>query len=148
MPVKPSCSIHPLLAVPRNHWKETDAGGGYRAHLRVVTENSFSLVVGRSNPRNRRLGRAWGTTGVTLFSHSQTHPHAEALQFRMHGSTEMCLLRVPLIRRVGGKRVQTPRRGLVPRHRRQIFSPPNNSGSIPQIQCGISDGATVHRTPC
>ncbi|RNC52571.1 regulator of sigma E protease [Trypanosoma cruzi] len=28
--------------------------------------------------------------------------HAEAPQCRMHGSTEMCLLRVPRIRRVGG----------------------------------------------
>ncbi|RNC38030.1 RNA-binding protein [Trypanosoma cruzi] len=47
------------IAVPRNHWKQPAAGGGYRAHLRVVTENSVSLVVGRSGPRNRRLGRAW-----------------------------------------------------------------------------------------
>ncbi|RNC38976.1 regulator of sigma E protease [Trypanosoma cruzi] len=78
-----------LIATARNHWKETAAGGGYRAHLRVVTENSFSLVVGWSNPRNRRLGRAWGTAGVTPFSHSQTHPHAEAPQCRMHDSTEM-----------------------------------------------------------
>ncbi|ESS55789.1 RNA-binding protein [Trypanosoma cruzi] len=89
MPVKPSSSTHPLLATPRNYWKQAAAGGGYRAHLRVVTENSFSLVVGRSNPRNRRLGSAWDTTGVTLFSHSQTHPHAEAPQCRMHDSTEM-----------------------------------------------------------
>ncbi|RNC31955.1 regulator of sigma E protease [Trypanosoma cruzi] len=89
MPVKPSCSTPSLLATPRNYWKQAAAGGGYRAHLRVVTANSFSLVVGRSGPRNRRLGRAWGTTGITLFSHSQTHPHAEAPQCRMHGSTEM-----------------------------------------------------------
>ncbi|KAF5220592.1 hypothetical protein ECC02_006444 [Trypanosoma cruzi] len=77
------------IAVPRNHWKQPAAGDGYRAHLRVVTENNFSLIVGWSNPRNRRLGRAWGTTGVTLFSHSQMHPHAEAPQCRMHDSTEM-----------------------------------------------------------
>ncbi|RNF04634.1 hypothetical protein TcG_10898 [Trypanosoma cruzi] len=57
----------------------------------------------------------------------------------------MCFLRVPRIRRVGGKRVQTPRRGLIPRHRRQIFSLPNNTLNIPHIQCGISDGATVHQ---
>ncbi|ESS62631.1 hypothetical protein TCDM_09685 [Trypanosoma cruzi Dm28c] len=71
------------------------------------------------------------------------HLHAETLQCRMHGSTEICFLRVPRIRRVG-KRVQTPRRGLIPRHRRQRFSPPNNTLNIPHIQCGISDGATVH----
>ncbi|EKG03675.1 RNA-binding protein, putative, partial [Trypanosoma cruzi] len=83
--------LHTLshIATPRNYWKQAAAGGGCRAHLRVVTENSFSLVVGRSNPRNRRLGSAWGTTGVTLFSHSQTHPHAKAPQCRMHDSTEM-----------------------------------------------------------
>ncbi|RNF03132.1 regulator of sigma E protease [Trypanosoma cruzi] len=89
MSVKPSCSTHSLLAIPRNYWKQAVAGGGYRAHLRVVTENSSSLVVGRSNPRNRRLGRAWDTTGVTLFSHFQMYLHAEAPQCRMHGSTEM-----------------------------------------------------------
>ncbi|EKG02276.1 hypothetical protein TCSYLVIO_006702, partial [Trypanosoma cruzi] len=77
------------IATPRNYWKQAVAGGGCRAHLRVVTENSFSLVVGRSNPRHRRLSRAWGTTGVTLFSHSQTHLHAETPQCRMHDSTEM-----------------------------------------------------------
>ncbi|RNC56504.1 RNA-binding protein [Trypanosoma cruzi] len=77
------------IATPRNHWKQAAAGGGYRAHLRVVTENNVSLIVGCSNPRNRRPVRAWGTTGVTLFSHSQTHPHAEAPQCRMHDSTEM-----------------------------------------------------------
>ncbi|ESS55454.1 hypothetical protein TCDM_13074 [Trypanosoma cruzi Dm28c] len=77
------------IASPRNYWKQAAAGGGYRAHLRVVTEDSFSLVVGWSNLRNRRLSRAWGTAGVTLFSHSQTHPHAEAPQCRMHDSTEM-----------------------------------------------------------
>ncbi|RNC42878.1 regulator of sigma E protease, partial [Trypanosoma cruzi] len=48
--------------------------------------------------------------------------HAEAPQCRMHGSTEMCLLRVPRIRRVVEKRVQSPRRGLIPRHRRKVFS--------------------------
>ncbi|RNC39052.1 regulator of sigma E protease [Trypanosoma cruzi] len=89
MPVKPSCSTPSHIAAPRNHGKYPAAGGGYRAHLRVVTENSFSLVVARSGPRNLRLVSAWGTTGVTLFSHSQTHPHAEALQCRMHDSTEM-----------------------------------------------------------
>ncbi|ESS60617.1 hypothetical protein TCDM_11851 [Trypanosoma cruzi Dm28c] len=74
---------------PENYWNETAAGGGYRAHLRVVTKNSFSLVVGRSNPRNRRLGRAWNTTDVNLFSHFRMHPHAETPQCRMHDSTEM-----------------------------------------------------------
>ncbi|ESS62014.1 hypothetical protein TCDM_10343 [Trypanosoma cruzi Dm28c] len=83
--------LHTLshIATPRNHWKQPAAGGGYRAHLRVVTENSFSLVVRRSNPRNRRLGRAWSTAGITLFSHFQMYLHAEAPQCRMHDSTEM-----------------------------------------------------------
>ncbi|RNC39056.1 regulator of sigma E protease [Trypanosoma cruzi] len=89
MPVRPSCSTPSHIAAPRNHRKYPAAGGGYRAHLRVVTENSFSLVVARSGPRNLRLVSAWGTTGVTLFSHSQMHTHAEALQCRMHDSTEM-----------------------------------------------------------
>ncbi|RNE95432.1 hypothetical protein TcG_13401 [Trypanosoma cruzi] len=124
MPVKPSSSTRPLLAVPPSHWNETAAGGGYRAHLRVVTANSVSLVVGRSNPRNRRLGRAWSTTDVNLFSHFRMHLHAGTPQYRMQGSTEICILRVPRIRRVGGRRVQTTRRGLIPRHRRQIFSLP------------------------
>ncbi|RNF01810.1 hypothetical protein TcG_11772, partial [Trypanosoma cruzi] len=66
-----------LLAVPRNHGNETAACGGYRAHLRAVTANNGPLSVARSNPRNRRPVRAWDTTGATLFSHSQMHPHAE-----------------------------------------------------------------------
>ncbi|ESS61618.1 hypothetical protein TCDM_10781 [Trypanosoma cruzi Dm28c] len=106
---------------------------------------TLPLIVRSSGPRNRRSVRAWNTTDVTLFSHFQMHLHAEAPQCRMHGSTEICLLRVPRIRRVVGRRVQTPRRGLIPRNRKQTFSPPNNSVSIPHIQCGISDGATVHR---
>ncbi|RNC58701.1 RNA-binding protein [Trypanosoma cruzi] len=80
---------HPLLAVPRNHWKETAGGGGYRAHLRVVTANNGPLIVGQSGPRNRRPVRAWETTDVTLFSHFQTQLHAEAPQCRMHGSTDL-----------------------------------------------------------
>ncbi|RNC39547.1 regulator of sigma E protease [Trypanosoma cruzi] len=59
MPVRPSCSTRSLLAVPRNHWKQPAAGERYRAHLRVVTANSFSLIVGSSGPRNRRSVRAW-----------------------------------------------------------------------------------------
>ncbi|ESS63705.1 hypothetical protein TCDM_08418 [Trypanosoma cruzi Dm28c] len=47
-----------LLAVPRNHWKQPDAGGGYRAHLRVVTANNVSPGVGLSGPRNRHSVRA------------------------------------------------------------------------------------------
>ncbi|RNC52778.1 RNA-binding protein [Trypanosoma cruzi] len=43
-----------------------------------------------------------GPTDVTLFSHFRMHLHAEAPQCRMRCSTEMCLLRVPRIRRVGG----------------------------------------------
>ncbi|KAF5222403.1 hypothetical protein ECC02_004434 [Trypanosoma cruzi] len=35
-----------------------------------------------------------------------------------------------------------------PGHRRQTFSPPNNSVSIPHIQCGINDEAAVHRAFC
>ncbi|RNC34516.1 regulator of sigma E protease [Trypanosoma cruzi] len=113
---------HPLLAVPLKHGNNIAAGGGYRAHLRAVTANDVSLIVGWSDTRNCRPSRAWNTTDTALFSHSEIHLHAETLQFRMHGSTEMCLLRVPRIRRVRGKRVRTPRRGRIPRHRRQIFS--------------------------
>ncbi|RNC42111.1 regulator of sigma E protease [Trypanosoma cruzi] len=92
MSVRPSCSICSLLAVPRNHWKQPAAGERYRAHLRVVTANSFSLIVGSSGPSARRSVRAWDTTGVTLFSHSQAHLHAEAPQCRMRCSTQMPLL--------------------------------------------------------
>ncbi|RNC34444.1 regulator of sigma E protease [Trypanosoma cruzi] len=59
MPVKPSCSTRPLLAVPRNHCRKATAGGGYRAHLRVVTANGVSLIVGPSGPSNRLSVRAW-----------------------------------------------------------------------------------------
>ncbi|RNC38240.1 regulator of sigma E protease [Trypanosoma cruzi] len=77
-----------------------------------------------------------GPTDFTLFSHSQTHPHAEAPQCRMHGSTEICLLRVPRIRRVVGRRVQTPRRGLIPRHRRQTFSLQITASTSPTSSAG------------
>ncbi|RNC56510.1 RNA-binding protein [Trypanosoma cruzi] len=103
------------IATPRNHWKQTAAGDGYRAHLRVVTENNVSLIVGCSNPRNRRLGRAWGTTGVTLFSHSQMHLHAEAPQCRMHDSTEMYVS--------SGSLASVVLVGSVSRHHEQGLSP-------------------------
>ncbi|RNC35325.1 hypothetical protein TcCL_Unassigned01813, partial [Trypanosoma cruzi] len=67
---------------------------------------------------------------------------------RMHGSTQIRLLRVPRICRVRGRRVRTPRRGPISGHRKQTFSPPNNTVSIPHIQCGINDGAAVHRALC
>ncbi|RNC56353.1 RNA-binding protein, partial [Trypanosoma cruzi] len=89
MSVEPSCSTPSLLAVPRNHWKQAAAGGGYRAHLRVVTATNGPLIVGLNGPRNRRPIRAWDTTDVTLLSQSQMHLHAEAPQCRMHGSTQM-----------------------------------------------------------
>ncbi|EKF98080.1 hypothetical protein TCSYLVIO_011030, partial [Trypanosoma cruzi] len=89
MSVGPSCSTRPLLAVPPSHGNETAAGGRYRAHLRAVTANNGPLIVRSSGPRNLRPVRAWDTADVNLFSHSQMHPHAETLQFRMHDSTEM-----------------------------------------------------------
>ncbi|ESS55751.1 hypothetical protein TCDM_12757 [Trypanosoma cruzi Dm28c] len=70
MPVGPSCSTRPLLAVPRNHGNETAACGGYRAHLRVVTANNGPLSVARSNPRNRRSVCAWDQRTLTF---SVTH---------------------------------------------------------------------------
>ncbi|RNE96081.1 hypothetical protein TcG_13142 [Trypanosoma cruzi] len=66
MPVGPSCSTRPLLAVPRNHGNETAAGGGYRAHLRAVTANNGPLIVAQSNPRNLRPGRAWDQRTLTF----------------------------------------------------------------------------------
>ncbi|EKG02242.1 hypothetical protein TCSYLVIO_006738 [Trypanosoma cruzi] len=149
MSVGPSSSTRPLLAVPPSHWNETAAGGGYRAHLRAVTKNSFSLVVGSSGPRNRRSVRAWGTTDVTLFSHFQVHPHAEAPQCRMHDSTEMYVSSGSLasVVLVGGVSRQHEE-GLFPGIADKYSPFPNNSVSIPHIQCGISDGATVHRAFC
>ncbi|KAF5222402.1 hypothetical protein ECC02_004433 [Trypanosoma cruzi] len=90
------------------------SGGGYRAHLRVATASNASLIVGSSGPRNRRPVRAWDPTDAALFDHSKTHLHDKAPQCRMHGSTQIRLLRVPRICRVRGKRVRTPRRGPTP----------------------------------
>ncbi|ESS55674.1 hypothetical protein TCDM_12840 [Trypanosoma cruzi Dm28c] len=146
MPVKPSCSTRPLLAVPPSHGNETAACGGYRAHLRAVTANNGPLSVRSSGPRNLRPVRAWDTTGATLFSHSQMHPHVETLQFRMHGSTEMyvssgSLASVVFVESVSRQHEEGSSPGIADKH----SPPPNNSLSIPHIQCGISDGATAHR---
>ncbi|EKF34065.1 hypothetical protein MOQ_002392, partial [Trypanosoma cruzi marinkellei] len=79
------------------------------------------LIVRSSGPRNRRPVRAWDPTDAALFGHSKTHLHAEAPQCRMHGSTQIRLLRVPRIGRVPGKRVQTPRRELIRGPRKKTF---------------------------
>ncbi|ESS60887.1 hypothetical protein TCDM_11568 [Trypanosoma cruzi Dm28c] len=70
MPVKPSCSTRPLLAVPPSHGNETAACGGYRTHLRAVTANNGPLIVARSNLRNRRPVRTWIQRTLTF---SVTH---------------------------------------------------------------------------